>query len=136
MFDDSGTDFYGAVDGVPAIGPANGHIFVRNTGCALNGESDPWNNNISWVGNLNPNRTPPIVSARSLLVENCGYYGKNTLWNVSGRTGDLVGGRGVFRNCNTPEIRTLMANLGFRVDYETMIAGPTGVIPLSHGLVF
>jgi hypothetical protein len=136
MFDDSGLDFYGAVDGVPGVGPANGHLFIKNTGCALNGISDPWNNNISWIGNLNPSRPPPIISARSLLVDNCGYYGQNTLWNVSGKNGDLVGGRGQFSNCNTPQIRQLMANLGFRVDTETMIAGPTGLVPMSRGLTF
>lgn len=136
MFDDSGKEFYGFVDGVPGVGPANGHILIRNTGCALNGVSDPWNNNISWVGSLDQSRTPPITSAKSLTVDGCGYYGKNTLWNVSGRTGDLVAGRGTFSNCNTPQIRQLMANLGFRVDEETKIAGPGGLTPLSAGLSF
>jgi hypothetical protein len=136
MFDDSGVDFYGAINGVAGVGPANGHIYIKDTGCALDGESDPWNNNIAWIGALAYSaRQKPVHSARSLTIDGCGYYGKNTLWNISGPEGDMIFGKVNFRNCNTPQIRNLMGNMGFRVDAETMIAHPGGLTPLSQGLV-
>jgi hypothetical protein len=135
MFDDSGNDFYGSINGVPSQGPANGHIYIKNTGCAHPGVPRQWNNNISWVGALNPaGRMPPVHSARTLTVDSCGYYGEDTYWNIGGANGDLMLGAVNFRNCNTPEIRALMGNLGFRVDVETKILHPGGLTPLSQGL--
>lgn len=132
MFDDSGYEFYNAINGTPGQGPANGHVIIRNTGGALNGVSQPWNNKIVNFGSL-AGRTPPHI-ARTLLMENCGFYGENTFVGLSGPGGDAFFGPAAIRGCNTPEIRDLMANLGFRVDVESKIAGPTGLIPLSQGI--
>ena len=132
MFDDSGYDFYNAINGTPGQGPANGHIIIRNTGGCLNGTSQPWNNKIMNFTTL-AQRVPPYV-ARTLLMENCGFYGGNTLVGLSGPTGDAFFGPAAIRGCNTTEIRDLMAHLGFNVDVESQIAGPTGVIPLSRGI--
>jgi hypothetical protein len=135
MMDDSGTEYYSAVDGTPGQGPANGHVIIRNTGGALNGVSQPWNNDIVRLGTLQGGTGVHNI-ARSLLVDNCGFYGENTLFSVSGPNGDSILGKGVVKNCNTPQVRDIMGALGFKVDVETKFAGPGGVVPLSHGALF
>lgn len=133
MLDDSGTEYYSAIDGTPGQGPANGHVWIRNTGGALNGVAQPWNNGICRIGTLQGG-SGVHHCARTLLVENCGFYGENTLYMISGSGGDAIYGRAIIRNCNTPQVRDIMSTLGFKVDVETRIAGPTGVIPLSQGI--
>ena len=134
MLDDSGTDYYSAIDGTPGQGPANGHVIIRNTGGALNGVSQPWNNGICRIGTLQGG-TGVHHCARTLLVDNCGFYGENTLFMIGGAGGDSIFGPAAIRNCNTPQVRDIMGALGFKVDVETRIAGPTGVIPMSQGIV-
>ena len=133
FIDDSGSDYYDENGVAGGPGAPNGHVVVKRTAFSTFAVGPDWFYNIGRMGPLG-SKNPPWV-ARSLRMVNCGVYGANSLFSISGPLGDSIQGNIHIANCNTPAIKDLMGRFGFYNGSESRIAGPNGLVPFSQGLI-
>lgn len=128
MIDDGGPDYFGAVDGIPGQGPANGHVRVIASGF-FTGPGVGTELSIAMrSGNLNRNAGHEVV--RSLVVRDSAFYGTRTQVQL----GDVPAGTlRVFR-CNTPGIGELCETRGYPSSPETYIPLRDRLSLVSEGL--
>jgi len=128
MIDDGGLDYYGAVDGLPGEGPANGRVWVLESGFFTGPGVGTELSLAMRAGNLNRNAGHDVV--RSLIVRGSAFYGTRTQVQL----GDVPAGKLELSGCNTPAIAQLCALLGYPNAPETYIPLRDRLSLVSEGL--
>lgn len=126
MVDDSGRNFYSAIDGKPGGGPANGAIIIENSG--MTGGGKPSLSPIMRLGTLDPTRPNPLVATK-FFMRNSGVYGKNTVAEIKGVMDDNV----YINNVNSPEIKSIANGMGINTSEETLLNHKGALTPMSQG---
>ena len=116
---------YDAETGSANVGYGNGNVIIRDT--LAWGHSDvDWRNTL-----IRCDQNSGLqFSARSLLIENCGLYGKLMAIGV----GKVPQGQFILRGCNTANVKRRAMELGIDTTYQAYFPTSSRKVLVSEGI--